>query len=196
MKTLLFVMCIILGISSYAQETFHITWMMDISEEDASLTIGTGDTVIWTWGENGMPHDVSSIDPDAPDDFGSEILIGEGQTYEYTFTVEAEIDYRCSVHPSNMVGTITVVPNMSVEDKFIKNLNYYPSVVKESLHITSLVPLSNYEIYDAQGRRIAEAKFTDAHAPVISTSALPSGVYYVNVMTTNKLKTSLKIVKE
>src|SRR5690606_12983272 len=121
-----------LGVFSQAQETFNITWVMDISHEEASVTIGTGDTVLWTWGESGMPHDVSSIDPDAPDDFGSEILIGEGQTYEYTFTEEAEIDYRCSVHPNTMTGTITIVPNMSVEEKFVKNLNYYPSVVNES----------------------------------------------------------------
>lgn len=78
--------------------------MMGISHEEASLTLSSGDTVIWTWGEEGMPHDVSSIDPDAPEDFGSEVMTGEGQTYQYTFTDPAEIDYRCSVHPANILA--------------------------------------------------------------------------------------------
>lgn len=196
MRKILSILLLGLGVCSQAQETFNITWVMDISHEEASVTIGTGDTVLWTWGESGMPHDVSSIDPDAPDDFGSEILIGEGQTYEYTFTEEAEIDYRCSVHPNTMTGTITIVPNMSVEEKFVKNLNYYPSVVNESLNITSLIPLSQYEIFDAQGRRVAEGKFGHAHVSVINTSALSKGVYFVNVVSESKLKTSFRIIKE
>src|SRR5690606_24726624 len=96
-----------------------------------------------------------SIDPDAPSDFGSEILIGEGQTYEYTFVDPAEIDYRCSVHPTTMTGVITVLPAMSVEDKFIKNFKYFPSVVTEKLTVASLVPLDAYEIYDTQGKKVA-----------------------------------------
>lgn len=196
MKKFLSILFVGASFLSYAQETFNITWLMGISEEDASLTLSSGDTVIWTWGENGMPHDVSSIDPDAPDDFGSEILIGMGQTYEYTFTEPAEIDYRCSVHPTTMKGTITVLPVMSVEDKFVKNLKYYPSVVKETLTITSLVPVDNYEIYDALGRRVAAGKFTNANVSVINTSAFSSGVYFVNVVSANKLKTSFKVIKE
>lgn len=196
MRTILSILFISSSLLSHAQETFNITWMMGISEEDASVTISTGDTVLWTWGEGGMPHDVSSIDPDAPEDFGSEILIGMGQTYQYTFTEAAEIDYRCSVHPTTMVGTITVVPDLSVEDKFIKNLKYYPSIVKESLTITSLVPVKNYEIYDAQGRWVAEGKFSDSNHSVINMSSFSSGVYFVNIISADRLKTSFRIVKE
>lgn len=196
MKTFLSIMVLGLSIFSQAQETFNITWMMGITEEDASLTIGTGDTVIWTWGQSGMPHNVSSVDPDAPEDFGSETMSEEGSTYQYTFTEAAEIDYRCSVHPAMMKGTIIVQPNMSLEDKFVKNLKYYPSIVKESLTVTSLVPVETYEIYDAQGKRVANGKFTNANAFVINTSSLSSGVYFVNVVSANKSKTSFKIIKE
>lgn len=196
MKTLLSLLIVGLSFISQAQETFNITWMMGISHEDASVTIGSGDTVIWTWGEAGMPHDVSSIDPDAPEDFGSEILIGEGQTYQYTFVDPAEIDYRCSVHPTTMMGTITVLPVMSVEDKFVKNLKYYPSVVTDKLNIASLVPVETYEIYDTQGRRVAQGGFTNGNTYVINTSSLSSGVYFVNVVSASKIKTSFRIVKE
>lgn len=196
MKTILSISLLALSFYSQAQETFNITWMMGISQEDASVTISAGDTVIWTWGEAGMPHDVvSDDDPDAPADFGSEILIGMGQTYQYTFTTPAEIDYKCSVH-SSMKGTITVEPVMSVEDKFLKNLKYYPSVVKESLTVTSLVPVDSYEIFDAQGRKVAQGNFSNANHSVINTSSLSSGVYFVNVTSANKLKTSFEVIKK
>ncbi|SMC41936.1 T9SS type A sorting domain-containing protein [Moheibacter sediminis] len=195
MKTILSISMLVLGFFSQAQETFNITWMMGISNEDASLTISAGDTVIWTWGD-GTPHSVESLDADAPDDFGSEIMSGVGQTYQYTFTDSAVIDYRCGVHTTMMTGTITVEPGMSVEDKFVKNLKYYPSIVKESLNITSLVPAASYEIYDAQGRKVLEGKFANANHSVINTSSLSQGVYFVSVISKDKLKTSFKIVKE
>jgi len=196
MKQFLSILVMGLGIISQAQETYNITWMMNISHADASVTISSGDTVLWTWGEPGMPHDVSSIDPDAPEDFGSDILIGEGQTYQYTFTDPAEIDYRCSVHPTNMTGTITILPHMSVEDKFVKNLKYYPSVVNDRLNISSLVPVESYEIYDAQGRRVAEGKFANTNTFIINTSSLTGGVYFVNVTSVSKVKSSFRIIKE
>lgn len=196
MKTLLSFFIAVFGVVSQAQETFNITWMMTTTHEDASVTLSSGDTVIWTWGEGGMPHDVSSIDPDAPSDFGSEILTGEGQTYEYTFVEPAEIDYRCSVHPTTMTGTITVLPTMSVEDKFVKNFNYFPSVVNEKLTITSVIPIEAYEIYDAQGKKVASGNLSGKNIYEINTSGFASGVYIVKVMSSTKVNTSFRIVKQ
>jgi len=89
--------------------THEIIWKMGVSGQLASLTIKPGDTIRWVWGENDMPHDVNSNDPNAPGDFGSSIMIGQGMTYEYTFLEEAVFEYNCSVHPDTMFGTITVV---------------------------------------------------------------------------------------
>lgn len=169
---------------------------MGISHEEASLTLSSGDTVIWTWGEEGMPHDVSSIDPDAPEDFGSEVMTGEGQTYQYTFTDPAEIDYRCSVHPANMTGTLSILPVMSVEERFIMNLKYYPSVVENELNVFSLIPVKAYEIFDINGKIVAKGEFKQGNFYIINTSLLTNGVYFVHVVSENNVKTSFKILKE
>ncbi|HZH70702.1 MAG TPA: plastocyanin/azurin family copper-binding protein [Flavobacteriaceae bacterium] len=89
--------------------TYEIIWMTNMAVQNATITIKPGDTIRWIWGEGGMPHDVTSDDPNAPEDFGSGILIGEGQVYEYTFTEEITFEYRCSIHPNSMVGTISVI---------------------------------------------------------------------------------------
>ena len=195
MKKILFLFGVGICVMSQAQETYNITWLMGISEEDASVTLNSGDTVIWTWGEPDMPHDVSSDDPDAPADFGSEILIGEGQTYQYTFTEPAEIDYECSVHPA-MDGVITVLPVLSVEEVFVKNLNHFPSVVSDKLTITSLVPLQSYEIFDMQGKRMEGGDLAQVNVIEINTSKFPNGVYIVKVESKTQISSTFRIVKK
>ncbi len=87
----------------------EINWLNGVTVQNASVTIKPGDTVRWIWAEDNMPHDVSSEDENAPEGFGSELLTGIGNVYEFTFTEETVFDYRCSVHPTTMFGTITVV---------------------------------------------------------------------------------------
>ena len=87
---------------------YEINWEMNTSGQLASVHIKPGDTVRWIWTEDGMPHDVNSIDPNAPNDFGSPIIMDLGYVYEYTFNEEVTFEYRCSVHPNTMFGTITV----------------------------------------------------------------------------------------
>lgn len=87
----------------------EINWEMGVSGQLASVNIKPGDTVRWIWTEDNMPHDVSSNNPNAPDDFGSQIIMGIGSSYEYTFTEETVFEYRCSIHPDTMYGTITVM---------------------------------------------------------------------------------------
>lgn len=87
----------------------EIVWKVGVNGPDASLTIAPGDTVRWIWGEEDIAHNVVSDDANVPEDFGSEIMTGEGMIYEYTFTEETVFEYRCSIHPETMFGTITVM---------------------------------------------------------------------------------------
>ncbi|MBC9813478.1 T9SS type A sorting domain-containing protein [Crocinitomicaceae bacterium CZZ-1] len=192
----LFFTLLVVGLStfSYAQQTFNITWMMGITLEQASVTINTGDMIVWTLGD-GAPHTVQSEDPDAPGTFGSGPMQGSGQTYQFTFNDVAVIDYHCGVHGS-MQGVITVVEALSVEEKFAANLKYYPTITSSKLTITSLLPVERYEIYDAQVRKVAEGVFTNVNYSILDVSALSTGVYFVTVVSKDELKTAFKIVKE
>jgi plastocyanin len=192
MKTTLLLFFALAFCSLQAQQTFDITWMVGISNEDASVTLDVGDTVVWTWGDT-QQHSVSSSDPDAPVDFESGILSGMGTTYEYTFTEVAVIDYFCGVHPA-MNGTITVEEILSVEEQFIKNLKYYPNPVTDKFHIQSLFPLSAFEVFDLQGRRIMNGPLT-GNIGVIDSSTLNEGVYFIALESVNGERATFKIVK-
>ena len=80
MKQFLSTLFMLSVIFASGQQTFEVDWDQSTTEADATFTIETGDTIIWTWA-NQSPHDVvaSPGETDAPGDFGSEIIIGTGQ---------------------------------------------------------------------------------------------------------------------
>ncbi len=107
-----------------AQQTHEIMWSMSTTSAQATITIDVGDTIKWIWTENGMPHDVSSIDPNAPSGFGSTMMMNAGSEYEFTFTEAVVFNYRCSVHPASMFGTITVESTAIEEVVTIPDANF------------------------------------------------------------------------
>jgi plastocyanin len=69
----------------------------------ANIVVDAGTTVTWANYDN-VGHTVTS---DEGDELDSEIL-GEGETFSYTFTQPGEYRYHCTPHP-NMQGLVTVV---------------------------------------------------------------------------------------
>jgi len=174
-----------------AQTTFDISWLQ--GTEEATVTIEIGDTVTWIW-DNGAPHNVTSDDPDAPEDLGSDTVTMEGFEYSFTFTNMAEIDYLCSVHPGSMFGTITVSEPLSVADKFATNVSFYPNPVRDVLTINSLFKLDAYTIYSLDGKKVAQGAAT-GNISEVSMADLAKGLYMVTV-NSGSMSTTLQVVKQ
>lgn len=75
--------------------------------EPAVDTVAVGGTVTWTWVNTGSePHSVRATgSPTFP---SSTILTGNGETYNHTFSTAGAYNYDCSVHGSQMTGTVIV----------------------------------------------------------------------------------------
>jgi plastocyanin len=84
-------------------QTTHMVTVSDNRFTPSELTIEPGDTVRWTNAPGGNLHDVTSND-------GSWEASATAQSFvfEVTFNDAGEFDYRCTVHPAQMQGTITV----------------------------------------------------------------------------------------
>ena len=79
----------------------------------STLTINVGDTVRWRQVEydaSGNNHDVTSNDSS----WGTGSGWNLGSTFTKTFSAVGTYDYHCSIHPSTMFGTITVVNGTGV----------------------------------------------------------------------------------
>ncbi len=179
--------------SLYSQTTFNLDWAIGINGTAASVTINTGDTVLWTL-TDANSHTVTSIPGNSVETFDSGTLSGAGTQYSYTFTQVGINDYQCNFHPGTMFGKITVENGLSVDDKFIKNLSYYPNPVVNDLTVTSLFQIDTYQVYNVLGSLVKQGKGTGAITQ-IDMSSLNSGLYFMKV-TSNNLQTTLKIAKK
>jgi len=188
--TLLFT-AMLATVAMEGQTTFQLDWLVGVNGGAASFTLEVGDAVEWTWGDP-LAHSVTSM-AGSTENFDSGIITGMGTQYTYTFTVVGTNPYHCLVHPATMFGTITVEAIMSVQDKFERNIQFYPNPVDDELTIASLYQFDKYEIYNIAGKKLGEGIGEGTYTN-LNTSYLPSGMYFVRV-TAGDLQATIRIVK-
>ncbi|MDN3723754.1 T9SS type A sorting domain-containing protein [Aequorivita sp. SDUM287046] len=174
-----------------AQNAVEIAWIQGINESVASPTIQIGDTVLWSWADTSQKT-VTSL-PNGAEDFDSGALKGLNSNFSYTFNKVGVTEYQNDSDPS-MHGKVTVVGKLSTEEKFIKNLNFYPNPVKNDLTISSIFKIDTYQIYNVLGTLVSQGKGA-SNITQVDMSRLNSGLYFVKV-TSNNMQTTLKIAKK
>ncbi len=189
-KITLFLCFIAINVLS-AQNVLEIAWGQGINEAVASPTIEVGDTVLWKWTDSSQKS-VSSLS-NGTETFDSGSLKGINNEFSYTFSKTGVTDYQNDSDPS-MHGKVTVVGKLSMEDKFVKNLNFYPNPVKNDLTISSLFKVDNYQIYNVLGTLVSQGKGTGNYTQV-DMSRLNSGLYFIKV-TSNSMQNTLKVAKK
>ncbi|MCG2417847.1 T9SS type A sorting domain-containing protein [Aequorivita sp. F47161] len=174
-----------------AQNVVEIAWEQGINESVASPTIEVGDTVLWTWAD-ASSKSVTSL-PGGSEEFDSGNLKDLNNEFAYTFLKTGITDYKNDQNPL-MRGKVTVVNKLSAEDKFVKNLNFYPNPVKNNLTISSIFKIDSYQVYNVLGTLVSEGKGS-GNTTQVDMSRLNSGLYFVKVISKN-MQTTLKIAKK
>ena len=74
----------------------------------SSVTIHTGDTVVWTWSSGG--HSSTSGSPGMPGGLWDSGILNQGATFMHAFNTAGSFPYYCTVHGAccGMVGTVSV----------------------------------------------------------------------------------------
>jgi len=70
--------------------------------------VQTGGTVTWTWNSGTTPHNVTYTGGPTPLPTSSSDQSGT-TTFSTTFTTVGKYTYRCTIHPTQMNGTVVVV---------------------------------------------------------------------------------------
>lgn len=76
--------------------------LRDIEFKPGKISVKVGDTVTWRFEDGGIPHDVVADDKS----FKSEVK--DSGNFRHTFDKPGTYDYKCTLHPVQMTGTITV----------------------------------------------------------------------------------------
>lgn len=89
-------------------------WFCDDSFQGGvcESTISAGDTVVWDFDGSDLPHTTTecgaSCDAPTESPIWDSGLIGDGSTFEYTFSEPGTFLYYCEVHPTLQRGIIIV----------------------------------------------------------------------------------------
>ena len=193
MKKITLIIAFFVIIPLHSQTTFDLDWAMGKNDQGTNITINMGDTVRWTVTDN-LSHSVTSVPDSSLENFDSGTLSGTGSRYAYTFTNAGSNSYECSFHPASMFGTVTVINGLTVEDKFVKNLNFYPNPVKDVLTISSLFKIDSYQIYNVLGSLVLEGKGT-GNITQVDMGRMTSGLYFVKI-SGGSLQSTVKIAKK
>ncbi len=121
-RTLTFSMAVLMLViaTGYAHATMHMVSIQNFAFSPADLTIGVGDTVLWT-NLDGYPHTVTA----ANNLFDSGNL-NTNDTFTYTFSAAGTFAYVCAYH-SNMTGSIIVERAAMLYEVAIMNFAFDPA---------------------------------------------------------------------
>ncbi len=197
-RILLIILSLNITICANAQtETYTIDWSFGSNpsasgDANANRTIEEGDTVIWNWYANGN-HNVVS-EPDATESFDSGLL-GPGSTFSYTFSQVGTNDYVCTPHSGNMFGTITVVPEGTLNTtdfNLSESLSIYPNPASNKLFLEFDDPNPtgiSVSIFNALGQKVKENNRELEVISPMNVSDLESGLYFVRISVKNESTT-------
>jgi len=190
MKTKLLLFCLLGIFSVNAQTTHNLEWFMGIGT-NVDLTIESGDTVIWTWGDS-APHTVENDTGNSVENFDSGTITGLGQTYSHTFTVVGDNDYFCGIHgAASMSGTISVLIPLSVNENELPKMNISPNPVSSNLNVqfSRNIMEGQIAVYDILGKQLYSKEFDAESTFSINVSNFKEGVYFVKVVSGKKVQT-------
>lgn len=88
------------GVSAPAGKNAVI--LRDIAFKPDRIVVKAGETVTWRFEDQGISHDVAALDKS----FKSKVQ--DSGTFTHTFAVAGSYDYQCTLHPTQMKGTIVV----------------------------------------------------------------------------------------
>lgn len=181
MKTRLLIILSFGILSLNAQTTYDLDWYMGIGT-NVDLTINTGDTVRWTWGD-AFPHTVQN-NVGSAETFDSTFLTGIGEQYSYTFTVEGVNPYYCGVHGAlSMSGTITVNPALGVDDKTVSGFKMYPNPSNSTLYLKlpQQITKGNITVFDVLGKELYRQTFDETNVIELNITNWINGLYLIKV---------------
>lgn len=190
-------------VNAQTTETYNIDWSFGSNPDaegdaNADRTIEVGDTVIWTWYADGF-HNVVS-DDDATETFES-ALMGPESTFSYTFTEVGTNGYVCTPHSGNMFGTITVVPDGSLNTEdftALENFKIFPNPATDTFTISfegQLSKRTDVKIYNTLGQKVRQIQVNSGINLDLDISNLNSGLYLVKIAQAENSVTKRLMIK-
>lgn len=128
-------------------------------------------------------------------------LLNDGRLVQVPVTFTAEAKYfavKISVnvpHSAAGIDNLTLVPNTAgTNDLNTQKVQIYPNPVKEQMNISSQKTIEQVKVFNMAGQLVVSTKVDDKTAS-LNLSSLKSGVYIVQITTSEGIETK-KVIKK
>lgn len=141
--------------STVVRATIHTVQVANFSFSPSTFSIESGDTIRWIWVSG--THTTTSTSVPAGATAWDHPMTSANPEFDLKLTVVGTYNYHCSIHPTLMSGTITVLSGSGLSDIKTNSFNVktYPIPFKENLTISFTTPeriATKIYIYDITGK--------------------------------------------
>lgn len=174
-----------------ASATIYTVAVSNYKFEPKEITINEGDTVVWVNSDG--HHNVDGMKtayPSNPESFGNDA--GMDWTYQFIFSTAGTYNYQCDPHVGfGMVGKITVNQKQTTSTQIAEKndrIRVFPNPAKEFINLsipTSMGSAQMLKIYSITGS-LVDSKTISGNSAKYNLAQLKSGVYFVEIQTSDK----------
>lgn len=185
----------IIGVSA-ANATIHNVSAGDNFFSPASVSAVIGDTIRWNYsGSN--PHTTTSQTVPGGAASWNANLNSSSTSFDYKVTVAGSYTYFCSIHGVMMSGSITVSSGGTgiADSPASMSMMTYPNPFRDKVTITHK-SVDAISVFNMVGELVTKFEVDAAEAKtVLDLSAIPAGVYFVNIIKDGNVIGTRRVVK-
>lgn len=177
----------------FGQTNFEID-AQAMSWSPNTLTIEVGDSVTWINSNNGT-HNLNGTTatyPSNPESF-SMLTAGTNWTFGKRFNIAGTYTYRCNVHSSVMIGTLTVEdPNAGITQNSVSAISFGPNPANDIITINTKSNDFTVVVYDMMGNKVISEQLKNQNQ--LNVSSLLKGMYTIEI-NANGTKVQEQLIK-
>ncbi len=177
---LLLVAMFYLTATSFA--TIHMVTVADFAFTPSSLTAHSGDTIMWMWTNGTHTTTSTAAIPAGATPWNSNISSAT-LSFMYVPTVLGTYNYICSIHPTQMIASFTVVSAAEVPSVNAAPLfSAYPNPARGKVHLqfTRTGLPASVTVTDIVGRQVIRNEYSSLNETDLDLQNIPDGCYIIS----------------
>jgi plastocyanin len=185
-KNLLFAAAI-LFLAVNTKATTHTIQVADFSFTPSSIpNVHLGDTVKWVWMSG--THTTTSTSVPTGAATWNQSMTSSSTTFIYVPTVAGNYAYDCSVHPTTMTGSFTVIStaNVNTISQVLPAVSPNPSSGMLHVQFSSQLQQQSVRIINLAGQTVVSETYNAQKDADINLQNVANGVYCIQVQEGDK----------
>jgi plastocyanin len=168
----------------YSNATTHTIQEGDYAFTPSNINAVVGDTIIWSW-VSGSHTTTSTSVPGGANTWNSP-MNSTNTSFQYVVTLPGTYNFHCNIHPTMMMGSITVSAATAIDEPAtINDVSIYPNPTTGRVQVTAPWMIKDMEIFDVLGNSIYSVQI-NSDMIAVDLSGQANGIYFMRLHFDNR----------